>query len=217
MAHEFRPDRDGASLASSVVVCHLCDQLQRRVVVRSGRAAHCCRCKAELYRSRENQICIPIALAVASLGLLFLTYYFPIIELEANGETRVATLFAAAGALFSQGFALLGIAVFLSTVVVPTVQVLAVLYVFVPLHFGHRAPWTSAVFRVVHMLHPWGMVEIFMLGTLVALVKLSSFAEIIVGRGFWSCAALMVLLAAMNSAINPGQFWSWVERGVAGK
>ena len=40
--------------------------------------------------------------------------------------------------------------------------------------------------RLVHFLHSWNMVEVFLIGTLVSVVKISSMATIALGYAFWA-------------------------------
>jgi len=61
----------------------------------------------------------------------------------------------------------------------------------------------------------WTFVEVFMLGSLVALVRLSGYAEVMTGVSLWSCGLLMLTLAALTTHTSPAQFWRWVERSRA--
>jgi paraquat-inducible protein A len=55
-------------------------------------------------------------------------------------------------------------------------------------------------------LRPWGMVEVFLLGVLVAIVKLSAMARVIPGPALWAFVGLTVLLTVLVS-FNPGALW----------
>ena len=55
------------------------------------------------------------------------------------------------------------------------------------------------------------MSEVFMLGALVALVKLSALAEVIPGVSLYSYGALMLALSALTSITPTEQFWRWVD------
>jgi paraquat-inducible protein A len=102
--------------------------------------------------------------------------------------------------------------VFLTTVIAPLFQVLALLYVLIPLWANRRAAGQTFVFRLLTRVRPWTFMEVFMLGALVALVRLSKFAHIVPGISLWSCALLMICLSALTSVTSPEQFWRWVER-----
>ena len=55
----------------------------------------------------------------------------------------------------------------------PLLKILCVFYVLVPLKFNTRLPYAKQVFRFFEVLHPWAMTEVYMLGILVAIVKLA--------------------------------------------
>jgi paraquat-inducible protein A len=99
----------------------------------------------------------------------------------------------------------------MTTVVAPLLQILTLLYVLIPLWRGRRALGQNLVLRVLTQVRPWTFMEVFMLGALVALVRLSNFAHIAPGVALWSCALLMLCLSALTSVTSPEQLWRWVE------
>jgi paraquat-inducible protein A len=90
-------------------------------------------------------------------------------------------------------------------------QIAALLYVLLPLRRNGRARGQNEVFRALTQLRPWAMSEVFMLGALVALVKLSALAQVIPGIALFAYGALMLTLAALTSITPTEQFWQWVE------
>jgi len=67
----------------------------------------------------------------------------------------------------------------------------------------------SILVRAMQSLRPWGMIEVFLLGVLVAIVKLSSMARVLPGPALWAFVALTVLLTAVLS-FDPRGFWQVV-------
>ena len=59
--------------------------------------------------------------------------------------------------------------------------------------------------RVLRAVQPWGMVEVFMLGVLVSLVKLAHLASVVPGIALWSFAALMLLFAGDGGVFRPAR------------
>ena len=80
-----------------------------------------------------------------------------------------------------------------------------------PLRFGALPPAGPRMFRALRMITPWRMVEVMMLGVLVALVKLAHMTEIVLGIALWLLAALVVLLAAAASAFEPRELWARLQ------
>jgi paraquat-inducible protein A len=75
---------------------------------------------------------------------------------------------------------------------------------------GHRQQKLPIGFKtlvgILQSIQPWGMVEVFMLGVLVALIKLMNMAEIIPGVALWAFSGLTILLTVIIS-FDPRNFW----------
>ena len=101
----------------------------------------------------------------------------------------------------------LALLVLLTATVVPLVWLLSVTYVLLPLHFG-RVPWGVAqVFRITELLRPWAMMEVYLLGVIVAYVKLSDLARLEPGIALFAFVGLIVVMVAAEAALEPHQIW----------
>jgi paraquat-inducible protein A len=91
--------------------------------------------------------------------------------------------------------------------VLPGLYLLAVAY----LHFGllasRKLPGGRALVRVVRAIEPWMMADVFLVGALVSLIKLSSMAEVAFGPSFWAFCAFVVLLIKTTAAVNYDALW----------
>ena len=174
-------------------------------------ATRCARCRALLQRPENGSIDTAIAVASCALVLFLLTNAYPLVGIQYNGTSRDTTLVGAALSLYRQNHASLACLVFITTVLSPLLQIAGLLYLLIPLRRGRQAPGLSTLFRLLTQLRPWIFVEVFMLGALVALVRLSAYARLVPGVAIWSCGLLMLALAALTSRTTPGQFWRWVE------
>ena len=98
-----------------------------------------------------------------------------------------------------------------SAILAPLAKLLGMVYVLLPLRLGHR-PWAlGASYRWLERLHPWAMAEVYMLGVLVAFVKLSQMADIEFSLAFYAFVALIVLSSAANAALDPREVWKRLE------
>lgn len=198
-----------------VIVCPSCDLAHQVGMAPASVGTLCARCRAPLQRPENGSIDAAIALAICALVLFLLTNAYPLVEIQVNGTTRTTTLVGAALGLYSQDHTGLAALVFLTTVVGPLLQIASLLYLLIPLRRDREAPFQNTIFRLLAQVRPWTFVEVFMLGVLVALVRLSAYARVIPGVALWSCGLLMFTLAALTSRTTPGQFWHWVDRSRA--
>jgi len=102
--------------------------------------------------------------------------------------------------------------VFGVSILAPLLKVLGLLYVLLPLRFHRRLPHSTRVFRMVETLRPWAMTEVYMLGILVAVVKLADLASIEPGLALYSFTALILFMAAADAALEPHEIWERLER-----
>jgi paraquat-inducible protein A len=196
----------------SFIACHECDVIHRIKPLPAKEAAHCIRCGAVLYKHKPNSLERTLAFAFAGLILFILANSFPFLGLKIGSQVRETTLITGIYELYVQGMQVIAILVLLTTVLVPFTQILCLLYILLPLKF-HRLPkGLPRLFRFVNSVGPWGMMEVFMVGILVSLVKLAGMAKITPGISLYSFLALIFVLAAMTVSLDSHLIWQkWEE------
>lgn len=199
-----------------LIACHECDLLQRAPAPQTGTSVCCTRCGARLYRVTRDGLDRCLAMTVAAGVLFVVANAFPIVALELQGVRAATTLFGAVRALYAQHMELVAALVFFTTILVPALELLAMSWMLGPLKFGRVAPGLSLGYRWVRTARPWGMIEVFMLGVLVSLAKLSHLASVEPGVALWSFGALVILLAAAASSFEPHELWARVDALAAG-
>ena len=199
--------------ASRMIACHECDLLHRTRPLAIGSQARCTRCGAVLYRRRRNSLERTLALNVAGLILFALANSFPFLGMKLEGQQQQIVLLSGIIELYRQGLPLIAALVLLTTIVSPLVQLTGLLYVLLPLKLDRLPPAIWRVFRWVRALQPWSMLEVFMLGILVALVKLARMADIVPGISLFCFFGLIYVLAAISATLDPHSVWEkWWDR-----
>ena len=182
-----------------LVACHECDLLQRESLLPPHGMLRCCRCDAELSRSRPDSVDRALALTLTALVLFLVANSFPMVGLAVNGDLVQTSLLGAVRILYDDGVWPIAGLVFATTFLMPLLQMTTMAYLLLPLRFG-RVPYRfDLVFRLLQLARPWGMTEVLILGMLVALVKLAHIASVVPGTALWTFGALMVLLAAASA------------------
>jgi len=194
---------------STLIACHECDALVRTGPLRPGSAARCGRCGGLLRRVKHDSINRTLALTMAGVVLFILANVYPFMTFQLEGRVQVSSLVSGAIVLWDEGLQELGVLVFMTSIGFPAFELLGLLYVLLPLRIGGRpSPSAAQVFRMIQSLGPWGMLEVYMLGILVAIVKLSEMATLKPGVAFYSFCGLIVTTTAANAALDPGLIWS---------
>ena len=196
---------------SSLIACHECDLLQREIILPPDGIACCRRCGALLYRNTPDSLDRTLAYSLGAAVLFITANLFPIVGLEAQGNRTSTTLFGTVRTLHDQDMTSVAVLVFVTAILMPALEIGAMLYMLAPLKLGWVPSGLPATFRLVQTVRPWGMVEVFMLGTLVSLAKLAHIASVVPGIALGSFALLMFLLAAAAASFDPRDVWTRME------
>ena len=190
-----------------LIACHECDLLQREIALPPGRVARCGRCGAELYRSAHKSVDHTLAFILAAAVLLIVANAYPIVGLQIQGKHNATSLFSAVHDLWNQEMQPIALLVFLTTFMVPAVEIAVMLYLLLSLKLGRIPAGFTVIMRILQSVNPWGMVEVFILGVLVALVKLTHYGSVVPGLALWSFGILTLLLAAAASSFDVRDVW----------
>jgi paraquat-inducible protein A len=198
------------SCATELLVCPHCDAVHRAVVLARHEVAACVACGRVLTRKHSLSVDQVLALTVTAAVLFLIANSYPLMTIEVGGMRTDATLSGAA-LLMLHGWAAWPASVLaLSMFILPLLQIALLLWVLAFARFGRRAPGFRGLLVTLHRSRPWSMTEVFLLGALVAIVKLSSWVHVTPGIGIWALASLTVLLTVL-SMVEPRFWWSLLK------
>ena len=196
---------------TSIIACHECDLLQREIPLPPGRSARCVRCGAKLYRVENRSIDHTLALTLTAAVLFILANMFPIIGLQIQTTRNDTSLVSAVHILWNQGMWPVAGLVFFTTFLVPAAVLAIMIHILLALKRGRIPAGFTLVMRVLQTFNPWGMVEVFIIGVIVALVKLTHYGTLIPGIALWSLGVLTLLMTATASSFNVHDIWNRVH------
>lgn len=194
------------------VACPDCDLINQVPALASGESASCVRCDATLSRNPPNSIARGIALTFTAIVLYAITCTFPFLSFGKAGIVAHTKLFSGIIGLYEEGMYFLAAVVSFTTVVVPVFMMAGLCYLLLPLRADLRLPGAERILRWILNLQPWNMVEIFMIGIIVAGVKLQKMAALQPGVGAWAFIVLIFVMAAIAVSLEPRVLWERMER-----
>ncbi len=203
------PEQRGERVAiyPALVACEGCDALYSRTPLAEGDVAHCERCGSTLGRGHVLGPEGLLALAVAALIVFVMGNISDIVTLDLGGISVEATLPQAIAQTWETGQQAVAVLAGATAFGFPLLVILLRLYVLVPLVLGRRSAAFLPAMRALHWVTRWSMVEVFLLGTLVAIVRSAAMASVVPGVGIFCYAALTVLLTAEHVAGLHGLWW----------
>ncbi len=202
----------GTTSLSSLRECPDCGLFQRIGTLRPGNVAECERCGALLRRRRRNSLSTTAALSFAGLMLLFIAAISPMLGFRLAGQQQATGLAGLPIGFENQEMPLLAIVVLATTMLAPFLRLLLTLLVIAGLRGGISRRWLVFMARLRHVLRPWAMIEVFMLGMFVAYTRLAALATVEVGTGLYALGALMVVTAWADCWLDKDALWAAIDR-----
>jgi paraquat-inducible protein A len=198
--------------ANSLIACHECDMLHRVKTVPGGGVAQCMRCGAVLYHQKKDSLNRTLAFTIAGLILFVIANTYPFLAIKSEGLMQQTTLMTGVRELYAQRMEALALLVLFTSILAPAAHLVGMLYVLLPLKFNRLPRMLPGVFRLVQSLQPWGMMEVFMLGILVSVVKLAKTAKVVPGIALYSFLVLIFVMAASAASLDPQLIWKRWEQ-----
>ena len=191
----------------SLVVCGHCGLVHRWHPLPQASQARCARCDAVLGRAHRLSIQGILALTVAAAAAYLVAVSSPLLSLSQRGGAETATLPQAIAIAWQDDQQLVAILAGITALLAPAAFIGLRLYVLIPLAAGTKPPGFAWCVRVLHQAARWNMVEVFMVGVLLSLVRLAGLADTSPGPGLFALGAMTVLFASIESAGLKHLWW----------
>ena len=192
---------------NDLVACHECDLLMRKPKLDHGEKAVCPRCGYELYAHRYNVVQRSLALVIAALLLYIPANFLPIMQLNLLGQSSQDTVWSGVVGLFDTGMQSVSVIVFLCSMAIPLLKLLCQLVVLLSIRFDVGRSYGLLLYRIYHHLRDWGMLEVYLMGVLVAIVKLADMAAMTIGLGLACFIGLLLVQVWLEVVMSPHQIW----------
>lgn len=198
----------------NITTCEECDFVNSIPPLRRGERFRCQRCAHVLVNVHKHVSVRIMGSGLSALLMLAMSLSFPFLGFSSNGIERTVSLFDTLSVLLSQGYLVLSILLSLALFVFPVVYLLAILFLVWSFQHQYVLKFVQRYcVRWLLVIEPWLMVDVFLVGILVALVKMSSLADISLELSFWAFCGYVILL--LKTMVLVDKRWLWNK--VAGR
>ncbi|PVZ39901.1 paraquat-inducible protein A [Pseudomonas sp. CC120222-01a] len=182
------------SQTEPLIICEYCDAVYRRTPLQRHQRALCPRCAGVLYRHGSLSIQQRLALSITGGVLLLFANLYPVMTIGMQGLSNSATLWDSVLILSSGSITFIALVMALAIIFAPVLQITLLCWLLSFALAGRRAPGFAVSMRCLEGLRPWSMLEVCLLGALVAVIKLAGLLDVIPGIGLIALAALSMLI-----------------------
>lgn len=197
------------AVQSGLWLCHGCGLL-----CRAGEGAQSCpRCHAALHSRKPHSLQRSWALLLAAMVAYLPANLLPIMETSTIMGMQNDTIMSGVVYLWKSGSWPLALVVFTASVLVPLLKILALLLLLATVQLG--SGWAprqrTRLYRVVEVIGPWSMLDIYVVALMAALVQWQSLASIKAGPGAIAFGAVVVLTMVAAMSFDPRLIWDQVK------
>jgi paraquat-inducible protein A len=196
---------------ATIVACPHCDLVQRLPEIEVGHSARCPRCETELWRRREDSLNRTLALAIAAAVLWIIANVEPMLGLTAVGKESFTTVFGGSKLLWEHRQEAVAVLIFFAAILAPALQISLLIVVLLGARCKVPPAWVGSLLRHIPFTRLWSMIEVMLLGVMVALTKIAEYATPVLGHALFALGGLVVLFAAMQSIFDPREIWERVQ------
>ncbi|ELR67007.1 Paraquat-inducible protein A [Photobacterium marinum] len=198
------------------IACEECGLVTELPPLGDGQKASCPRCGHTLAKHISLPLKRPLSYGIACLIMLVLSISFPFMSFSVQGIRQEITLLNAAEMLNTFENSLLAVLLLLTVVILPALYISLVLYLYWLARQRQRAGMPEGeslhnkrLFRTMCRMEPWLMVDVFLIGVLVSLIKIASMADIGLGMSFWAFCIYTMLVVKCVSMVD--RTWLWLQ------
>ncbi|MNJ47772.1 Paraquat-inducible protein A [compost metagenome] len=168
--------------------------MYHKVPLGKHQKALCLRCGAVLQRYNGLTLQHRLALSITAGVLWLLANFYPVMSISLQGFSNSATLWDSVRALANGPITFIALVAAISMIIAPMFQLLLLIWVLGFALAGQRSPAFSLCMRWLETLRPWSMLEVCLLGAMVAVFKLAGLLDVLPGIGLVALAVLSLLM-----------------------
>jgi paraquat-inducible protein A len=186
----------------SLARCHSCGRVE------PVDTEHCPRCHASLHLRKPDSLQRTVALTIGAVILYFPANLLPVLRVESTlSGTKQNTIISGVVQFWQEGDYPVALIIFIASVMIPVLKVLAILVLCLGAHFGYWPGALTQLYRITEYIGRWSMVDVFVVAILVGVVQLGSVITINAGEGAFAFAGVVVLTMLASHSFDPRLIW----------
>ncbi|TAL96712.1 MAG: paraquat-inducible protein A [Paraburkholderia sp.] len=187
--------------------CHGCGLLMHART--DPHAAGCPRCGAHLHARKPDSVARTWAFLIAAMVLYIPANVLPVMNTSSVFGSQKDTILSGVVYLWTSGAWPLAIVVFIASIAVPMLKIMAIMYLVISTQRRSNALLRERIhiYRLVELVGRWSMLDIYVITILVALVQFNALATIQAGPAAIAFGAVVVLTMFAAMSFDPRLIW----------
>ncbi len=195
----------------NLTACPDCDLLLSKTEAPGGHSIICPRCGKIISRRTTDSIIKVLALSIAGLLMYLPSILLPLMTMKSFGFKDSANILDSIINFYQNGYYFVSFMVLISAVVFPLVLLTSIFFISCQLYLKRYPSYLANFFRIYLHLEEWAMVEVYLLGIMVTIIKMNDSTEINYNLGIFCFTGLVLLNLTIATVIDHDFFWQAIE------
>ena len=204
---------ESGSNTSNIIICGDCDLLLPEKKAPSGCSVCCPRCGRTLKKCKKNPIQRTLALSLTGLLLYLPAILLPLMTFKSLGFSDSANVIESIVNFYKNDYYFVSLMVFLSAVVFPLLLLSLMFTISFNLQRKRYPSYLAYLFKTYLHLEEWAMIEVYLLGIMITIIKMVDSTEIMYQSGIFCFTALVLTSLAISTTIDRYYFWRLIDSG----
>lgn len=191
--------------------CPDCDLLLHRREPPPGYSLVCPRCGRKIGRNAAASIAKVLALSITGLLLYLPAMLLPLMTFKSFGFSGSANILESILNFYRNDYYFVAFMVLLSAVVFPLVLLTTIFIISLNLQIKRYPGYLPALLRTYLHLEEWAMIEVYLIGILVTVIKMADTSEIEYQSGILCFSCLVLMTLAIATHVDRHLFWREIE------
>lgn len=194
----------------STIACHECDLLVTLPNLQSAKTVSCPRCGYVITRFHKFALARGFSYALAGVTFCLMANIYPFLTLSTAFNENTISLIGSISILIEIDEYAFAFIFFSMILLFPLTILVLLLYMLSAIYLSKPFPYLIQTYKTIFRIKEWAMAEVFLIGTLVSLVKVISIAQVELEIGFWSYILFAIFLSMAINSIDKLQSWRTV-------
>ena len=198
----------GTAASAGLLTCLKCHLVSRPVA--GEKHVLCPRCHAPVHPRKPQMIARTWAFLIAAYVLYIPANLLPVMDSRSLFLSQTDTIMSGVKFLWNSGSPITASLIFFASIVEPLLKLFGLTALVLMVQYN-RFPMSrraaSSLFRMIHVVGRWSMLDVFVVAILVALVQSPTLAQITVGPGALAFGAVVIITMLAALSFDPRCLW----------
>jgi paraquat-inducible protein A len=198
--------------SSGLIICNSCDLLLKQINIEPGYTLFCPRCKCKLHTPKKNSVNRTLALSITAILIYIPAFFMPLMDFNYMGSEKSISIFDAIILFYNKEYFFVSLIILLTSLLFPFAKISLTFAISLCIKLKYYPGYLPEFMRYHTLIDDWGMLDIYMISILVALVKMHPLGYIRYNTGFFFFIFLLFTAICSSITIDKHLFWNRIEK-----